>query len=328
MREKFLDYFKCIKCKDGNSRIINISKGVRSGDVIDGECRCDVCGSSFFIRNGIARFVSGDNYGDSFGLQWNSHRKTQIDSYSGLPISRNRLYDVTGWTKDLHGLKILEVGSGAGRFTEILLETGAMIFSFDFSSAVDANYANNGSCLNLCLFQGDISNIPLHKGLFDKVICIGVIQHTPEPASSFKSLAECVRPGGELVIDVYAKKITSVLSWKYLLRPLTKRVDKKFLYRVISTIVPYGLPLAIILHKLAGKFGSKLVPIVEYSSLVLSYEMNTQWAILDTFDMYSPEYDYPQTLRTVTGWFKEAGFVNIIVKYGLNGIVGKGFRPA
>ena len=55
----------------------------------------------------------------------------------------DRLFNVTGWDKRLKGEKILEVGSGAGRFTEILLGTGAEITSFDYSNAVTANYNNN-----------------------------------------------------------------------------------------------------------------------------------------------------------------------------------------
>ena len=52
--------------------------------------------------------------------------------------------------------------------------------------------------------------------------------------------------------------------------------------------------------------------------------MDKEWSILDTFDMYSPEYDKPQTLKEVQRWFKEAGLKDVEVIYGPNGIVGKG----
>jgi hypothetical protein len=61
----------------------------------------------------------------SFGFQWNSRRETQLNSYTGLSISRDRLFAVTGWPADLTRQTILEAGSGAGRFTEILVTTGA-----------------------------------------------------------------------------------------------------------------------------------------------------------------------------------------------------------
>jgi hypothetical protein len=74
----------------------------------------------------------------------------------------------------LKGETILEAGSGAGRFTEILATTGADILSFDLSSAVEANYANNGHNPNVLIFQGDIINIPVREQSMDKVFCLGV----------------------------------------------------------------------------------------------------------------------------------------------------------
>ena len=59
-------------------------------------------------------------------------------------------------TSQLERKKVLEIGSGAGRFTELLVATGAEVVSCDFSSAVDANFKNNGENKNLFLFQGDL----------------------------------------------------------------------------------------------------------------------------------------------------------------------------
>src|SRR5262249_29877700 len=157
------------------------------------------CGASYQVKNGIPRFVGADGYATSFGFQWNTHRKAQLDSCSGVPISADRLFGATGWNRDLSGECILEAGSGAGRFTEVLLSTGARVFSLDYSSAVDANEANNGAAPNLTLMQADILNLPLRPGAFDRVLCIGVLQHTPDPARAFASLAARVKPGGQLV---------------------------------------------------------------------------------------------------------------------------------
>jgi hypothetical protein len=50
--------------------------------------------------------------------------------------------------------------------------------------------------------------------------------------------------------------------------------------------------------------------------------------VLDTFDMYSPAYDLPQSAHTVRSWFAAAGFERVEVFDGLNGVVGRGRRPA
>lgn len=294
---------------------------------VDARVLCDGCRESYPVINGIPRFVSPENYAGSFGLQWNLHRRTQLDSHTGLPISRNRLFEVTGWPERMEGETILEAGSGAGRFTEILLGTGAEVFSFDYSSAVEANHFNNGHNPNLHLFQGDIFRIPLRKEAFDRVICLGVLQHTPDPRKAFESLARHVRAGGVLVVDVYTKRLWSLLGWKYLLRPVTKRMEKELLYRIVSRWAPPMIPLAHFLRRVAGRAGARLLPIVEYSHLGLPSKLNREWAILDTFDMYSPAHDHPQTIGTVYGWFHEAGFMNIKVDFGPNGIVGMGQKP-
>ncbi len=106
------------------------------------------------------------------------------------------------------------------------------------------------------------------------------LQHTPDPEKAFKSLAELLRPGGESVVDVSKRGLTSLLHWKRLLRPFTRRMDKRALYRVVTTMVPLLLPAARSLRRLAGRAGARLVPIVEYSHMGLPRELNEEWAIV------------------------------------------------
>ena len=288
---------------------------------------CAGCGAEYPVVNGVVRFVQREHYAGSFGMQWNLHRKTQLDSYTGLPISRNRLFQATRWPEQLHGQTILEAGSGAGRFTEVLVSTGAQVLSFDLSTAVDANHANNGRHPNLLIFQADMTDIPVRPLSVDKVICLGVLQHTPDPATSFRCLTEHVRPGGELVVDVYAAHIRALISWKYALRPLTTRADKRRLYRIIAAATPPLVPLSAWLYRVAGRVGARLLPIVQYDHLGLPSALNREWAILDTFDMYAPAHDHPQSVNTIRRWYEEVGFVDVIVEYGPNGVVARGRRP-
>ncbi|WP_157123245.1 class I SAM-dependent methyltransferase [Pandoraea vervacti] len=292
----------------------------------DADLKCNACEQTYAVLNGIPRFVPRDNYATSFGYQWNIHRRSQLDSHTGLPISRDRVFGVTKWPERMEGQRVLEAGSGAGRFTEILVGTGASVFSFDYSTAVDANAANNGHAPNLNLFQGDIFNIPLARASFDKVMCLGVLQHTPDPAKAFESLAAMVRPGGELVVDAYTRSVVSVLQWKYLLRPITMRMSPQTLYKVVATATPPLIPVTRLLRRLGGRAGARISPICEYSHLGLPDEINRDWAILDTFDMYSPAHDHPQSIADVSGWFSRAGFVDIDVGYGPNGVIGRGRR--
>ncbi|MBU1645429.1 MAG: methyltransferase domain-containing protein [Gammaproteobacteria bacterium] len=318
MRSEALDTYACPGC---GGRTWNVA------DPDNGELVCGGCGASYAIRQGIPRFVEPENYAASFGFQWNQHARTQLDSFTGRPVSRDRLFGVTGWPEDLRGQKILEAGSGAGRFTEVLASTGGEIHSFDYSLAVEANNANNGDKGNVHLFQGNIFRMPFVPGGFDKVMCLGVIQHTPDPERAFRCLAAQVKPGGELAIDVYASRLSAWLHWRWLLRPVTRRMDKQRLYRIVSAVTPVLLPVAVFLRRLAGRYGARLIPVVEFSDLHLPKDLHVQWAILDTFDWYSPAFDFPQSKATVERWFAAAGFEDVSVGYGPNGVVGRGRRP-
>ena len=315
LTQNVLERFACLRC------------GGALAAAVDGDALvCQTCGASHPIVKSVPRFVSSDNYAASFGMQWNRHRFTQLDSHTGKPISRDRLFLATQWPERMDDQTILEAGSGAGRFTEVLVTTGARLYSFDYSAAVEANYATNGHAERLCLFQGDIFQIPFKPQTFDKVLCLGVLQHTPDPHRAFQSLALQVRPGGQLVVDLYAKRLTALLSWKYLLRPMTKRMDRDRLYRIVERSVDSLLPISTALRRVAGRAGVRLLPITEYSYLGLSPALHREWSILDTFDMYSPEHDHPQTIGTLTRWFNEMAFVDVWVGRGPNGIVGRGRR--
>ena len=100
--------------------------------LFDGEKFSTKSGNVFFIKNNIPRFCSPDNYTKSFGFQWNKFDRTQLDSFSNSKLSYRRFWSSTNWNIDeLKGKNILEVGCGAGRFTEILLTTGCYVISVE-----------------------------------------------------------------------------------------------------------------------------------------------------------------------------------------------------
>ena len=311
-----LSLFVCPKCRHGALEN-QIS-----------ELLCNSCSATYPVLDGVPRFVDEDHYCQSFGYQWELHRRTQLDSCTGLSLSRERLEAVTGWgNQSLAGQKVLEAGSGAGRFTEILETTGADVFSFDLSRAVESNAGRRAGAANLTLFQGDIFNIPFDDGSFDHVLCFGVLQHTPDPEAAFTCLSRMVKPGGRLYVDVYELNWRSYLQWKYLLRPVTTRMEQRRLYRLVSRAVDLLLPVAVLASRRLGRVGRRLLPIAQYSHLGIDPEINREWAVLDTFDWYAPAHDHPQSLKSVRSWFRKIGFTDVSAWIGYNGVIGRGRRP-
>src|SRR5688572_7670250 len=91
------------------------------------DCLHSEYGHRYPIIRGVPRFVGAGNYSDDFGDQWNMFPKTQLDSFTGLNLSETRLARcLHGNLASLKDKRVLEAGSGAGRFTEVLLKYGAV----------------------------------------------------------------------------------------------------------------------------------------------------------------------------------------------------------
>lgn len=290
-------------------------------------------GESFPVRGGIPRFVPDTSYADAFGLQWQTYRKTQLDSYSGTTITRDRLRRCLGeelWNT-LAGKQVLECGCGAGRFTEILLERGAVVTSVDLSSAVDANVQNCPVSQTHRVAQADILRLPFQPQQFDVVLCLGVIQHTPSPEATIASLAGQVRPGGWLVIDHY----TYALSWwtktSVLLRPILRRVSPATGVQWTERLVRWFLPLHArtrhnrILHAFAGRIS----PILTYYRLhpELNDGQQREWALLDTHDLLTDYYKHFRNRDEIRAMLIAAGLTAIWCDKGGNGIEARAMRP-
>lgn len=319
MRASHLDHLRCPDCQ--NSLELNAA-AERDGRIESGQLHCVTCRAAYPIVRFVPRFVPEANYADSFGLQWNVHSRTQYDKTSGTTASEARFFEETGWPRDLEGEIVIEAGSGSGRFTQHALSTGATVLSLDYSRAVDANYASNGHQENLLLVQGDLFRMPFPHDYADRLFCFGVLQHTPDPETALRSVVVHVRPGGDLVADIYIKSIAKyVLGTKYWVRPLTRRIDPERLYRVTSRYVNFIWPLARRLRRIP-KIGKPLnwrLLVPDYSDLTDNDDVLREWAELDAFDMLSPRYDKPASVRTARRWCRELG-LGATVKRGYNGV--------
>ena len=271
----------------------------------------------FPLINGAYRLVKDDNYTDNFGFQWNKFAATQVDKDTNLDISKKRFFTETGW--DPGGLadkNVLEVGSGAGRFTQILLDwTEANVFSVDYSNAVEANYKNNGPNPRLHLFQASIYEMPFAPQQFDKVVCFGVLQHTPDVERSVKCLIEMVKPGGELVVDFYPLRgwWTKVQA-KYMLRPFSKKMSHEKLFNKIDKNIDWLIKCSRFFSRIGLTKLNRFLPVCDIDGTLppnIPSSVLRDLCVLDTFDMFSPQFDQPQKISNVVKWFERYGMENV-----------------
>jgi 2-polyprenyl-3-methyl-5-hydroxy-6-metoxy-1,4-benzoquinol methylase len=256
--------------------------------------------TSYF--QGIPSFVQDEPYVSAFGIQWVSHAKTQLDSHTGLNITRDRLIRMFGPLYPINEKKnILEAGCGAGRFTEILVGNDSLITAIDLSIAVAANHKNNGHNANLRIARASITELPFDDGQFDIVFCPGVVQHTPDPNMTIQELYKHVRPGGWLIFDQYRYNLSSILRVTWLYRFFLKRLNPELGLQITDFLVKIWLPL----HRVVS--GKRFLEILLFrvSPITAHYtgypnlkqEDQVAWARLNTHDNLTDYYKHLTYLK-------------------------------
>jgi SAM-dependent methyltransferase len=244
--------------------------------------------------------VPSHSYADAFGVQWELWSATQLDSFTGTSISRNRLHEAIGegGFRMLSGRHVLEVGCGAGRFTEILLNEGARVLSIDLSDAAAVNAKNFPPSAAHIVARADVAALPVGAEQFDIVLALGMLQHTPSPDAAIRNLWNMVSPGGTLIFDHYPFGLRHLLRLKPLYRQVLKRQRPQSALRVSNKLYDFWAPVH---RRLAGRVGTvvltRISPIVFFGSEFpeLSDGDKESWGRLDTYDSLTDWYKHRAT---------------------------------
>jgi SAM-dependent methyltransferase len=293
------------------------------------------------VVDGIPRFVPDDGYAAAFGRQWLAHPRTQLDSETGVPISRARLERCLGRPlASLAGSSVLEAGCGAGRFTELMLAAGARVFAADLSRAVEANRDNCARFPGHFVCQADLTRLPAADSAFDVVLCLGVLQHTLDPEAAIVALSAKVKPGGWLVVDHYArprgkKRLLAQATPRAHLRRILVRLPPDLAMAVSDEVTSMLLPVHRALWREGGVAGAlrrglRLVsPVIDYYDRYpeLGPARLAEWARLDTHDAVTDRYKHLRSADEIAAALDRAGLADVHVAEAGNGIEGRGRRP-
>jgi SAM-dependent methyltransferase len=289
-----LDVFVCPRCHGRLTATVVSAEGV---EIIEGQLQCASCRAMFAITGGVPRFVQSASYADTFGHQWRWFRTVQMDSLNRSAASEDALRATTAWAdEDYPGRRLLDAGVGAGRFAERAADKGAEVYGVDLTSAIDAAYRNIGHRPNVHLAQADIFALPFKANTFDLAYSIGVLHHTPDPAGAFRCMAATVAPGGKCATYVYAR-----YGPQHRASDAIRTVTTRLPLRVMWALAAVAVPLYYV-HRapLVGPWCRLALPI--------SMEPHWRWRWLDTFDWYTPTYQWKLLYPEVFRWFTDNGF--------------------
>ena len=154
------------------------------------------------------------------------------------------------------------------------------------------------------LFQASVYELPFPDDSFDRRFASGCFNTRRISTGRSKRSVRKTKPGGEIVVDFYAiRGFWTKLHAKYLLRPLTRRMPHATLLRLVNGNVDWLMKTAAFLRKARLGPLTRFLPLVDLTTLPsgLTAAQQREWAVLDTFDMFSPEHDRPQRIATWRG---------------------------
>jgi SAM-dependent methyltransferase/uncharacterized protein YbaR (Trm112 family) len=157
----------------------------------EGCLRCDSCGQSFAIDQGVLCLVPTESIGGPHGTFYSADDFPRYGrDKAGMPpatVAQVRTFLASVEPKDL----VVEVGSGQGAF-----------------AGVHPNYvATDISLVALQRFcsgprlQADAGALPLVTGVAAAIFSVATLEHLPNPEAALGEIDRCLRPGGRALIS-------------------------------------------------------------------------------------------------------------------------------
>lgn len=187
---------------------------------------------------------------------------------------------------ELKGARVLDVGCGNGYFGWRLLGAGAervvgidptLLFCMQHQAV--ARYINDHRNVVLPLRFEEVPPAP-----FDLVLSMGVVYHRRDPIAHVRALADCLRPGGQLVLEslVVTEGDDIVTPERY------ARMRNVHIVPAIPTLRGY-----------AARAGLTDVRVVDVTPTRIGEQRRTDWM---TFESLAEALDPDRPERTLEGW--------------------------
>jgi len=315
MKYQLLDTLRCV---DGcGKRLELVTEDVEThgadghnAEIVDGRLRCE-CGREYPVVGGIPRMLPKDlaenfkSIQKTFSYEWKMYRKGERNWGQDIEYRKGLFMQGMGIDENgLRGKRILDAGCGSGLLAMEMADTfGAEVVALDLAFGIEKAYAINKNP-RVSFVQGSVLDMPVQDGYFDFLYCAGVLVALPDTHAGFKAIIPKLKPGGRCFIWVYhpinrkyhPKDYYKLKLYNGIRKHITSRLPIAVQYWLYLALMP-GFALKRGLSNLVGKKDDR----------------NYREKMQAMFDMFSPIYQNRHTEEEVIGWFKAAGFSNMVV---------------
>jgi len=197
----------------------------------------------------------------------------------------------------LEGRKVLDIGASSGYYMfRMAADQPEMVLGIDPQILFYFQYLALQRYLQipgLYFIPAKMEEMPVFKNYFDTVFCMGVIYHRKSPVDTLKEIHDCMRPGGELVMETLIIDGESETA----LFP----VDR---YAKMRNV--FFIPTVPCLANWLGRAGFTNIRCVDVSPTTLDEQRKTDWVTTESLEMFLDPDDptktiegYPAPLRAV-----------------------------
>lgn len=169
----------------------------------------------------IVTVSTGDAYKDQVQAQWNINPVGSQHARAAQPhtldwfleVERHRYHDYAPWMPSTMefaghaGEDVLEIGGGLGTDLAQFAANGARVTDVDLAAGhlqlAEENFQLRG--LDGRFVHHDAESLPFHDHAFDLVYSNGVLHHTPNTAAVVAEIGRVLRPGGRVIVMLYAE---------------------------------------------------------------------------------------------------------------------------
>lgn len=144
-------------------------------------------------------------------------------------INPLRLGYIEERTGTLSGRSVLDVGCGGGILSEAMARRGADVTGLDLSQDAIAAAKQHAleTGVEVVYQQRDVESLAGESpGAFDRVTCLEMLEHVPEPGAVVAACARLLRPGGDLIVSTINRNTKSwffaILGAEYVLHMLPR----------------------------------------------------------------------------------------------------------